>query len=133
MNTLIGFTKGAMSMRMPTPLWMGALIAANGVAPLFFWSSLEAKVVLITFLASATIMVSIYARLDFVRLLGLGHILWIPLVIWLSVRLGGVESSSAFAYWILAVMVLNSISLVIDIIDVIRYVRGERDPFVDNA
>ncbi len=133
MNTMIEFTKGMMSMRMPIPLWMGALITANGLAPLFFWNTLEAKVVLITFMVSATIMVTIYARLGFVRLLGLGHILWIPLVIWLWARLGGVELGSAFAYWILAVMVLNSISLIIDIVDVIRYARGEREPYVDKA
>ena len=38
------------------------------------------------------------------------------------------SSGSIFGYWLLAVIVLDSLSLMIDVVDVIRYIKGERAP-----
>ena len=37
---------------------------------------------------------------------------------------------STFGYWLMVVIVLDSLSLLIDTIDVLRYVKGERTPFL---
>ncbi len=65
------------------------------------------------------------------RLLGIGHVVWVPMVPWLWTRLGVAPASSLFRYWLLATIVLVSLSLLIDAVDVIRYLRGERDPYLE--
>jgi hypothetical protein len=97
---------------------------------LYFIDTTEARVVFGAFVISIIIMTTIYLRLGFVRLLGLGHILWIPMVPWLWTRLVQTPPlDSTFQYWLLIVIVMNTISLVIDAVDVVRYMKGERVPY----
>ena len=70
----------------------------------------------------------IHSKLGFVRLLGIGHIFWIPLVIWLGLRLDSAGLNDAFGFWLASVLALNSVSLVIDATDVTRFILGERSP-----
>ena len=117
MKAMIGFTKGLMSMPMPWLVWLGLLLAVNVVGPIYFFEALEAKVVLVAFLASVGLMTAIFAAKGFVRLLGIGHIFWIPMVPWLWTRLDQVEPGNLIGYWMIAVVALNGISLIIDAID----------------
>ncbi len=133
MKAVIGFTKGLMSMPMPWPVWLGLLVAVNVAGPIYFFEAFEAKVVLTAFLASAALMTAIFAAKGFVRLLGIGHIFWIPMVPWLWARFDQVEPGKLVGYWMIAVVVLNGISLIIDAIDVVRYVRSDRKPYVTVA
>lgn len=128
MKTMIDFTKALMSMPMPWPIWLGLMIAVNTLGPILFFETLEGKVVLATFMTSAMLMMAIFAAKGFVRLLGAGHILWVPMVLWLAGRLDQLEPDTPLIYWVLGVMVVNSISLVIDGFDVFRYYKGEREP-----
>ncbi len=91
---------------------------------------MEAKIVLGVVLISATILMALFARLGYVRLLGIGHILWVPMIAWLWSRLDQIGTESLFGKWLLIVIVIDSISVVIDAIDVLRYIRGERTPSV---
>ena len=50
------------------------------------------------------------------------------MVTWLWTRLDVAPAGSLFRYWLLATVVLVSLSLLIDVTDVIRYLRGERAP-----
>ena len=107
-------------------LWLIALVAVN-IASLFFIDTIEARVVLAVLLISIIIMTEIYRRLGFVRLLGTGHILWVPIVLWLWMRLIQTPPlDNTFKYWLMIVIAMNSISLLIDGIDVIRYIKGDR-------
>ncbi len=133
MKAMIGLSKGMMSMPIPWQLWIGLLVAANLAAPIYFFGALEAKVVLAAFLASAALMTAIYAVKGFVRLLGIGHIFWVPMVPWLWTRLDQVEPGNLIGYWMIAVVALNGISLIIDAIDVVRYVTGDRKPYITVA
>ena len=133
MKAMIGFTKGLMSMPMPWLVWLGLLLAVNVVGPIYFFEALEAKVVLVAFLASLGLMTAIFAAKGFVRLLGIGHILWVPMVPWLWIRLDQVGPGEPIGYWITAVIILDSISLIIDGIDVLRYLKGERRPHITVA
>ncbi len=130
MKAMIGFTKGMMSMPMPWLVWLGLLLAVNVVGPIYFFEALEAKVVLVAFLASLGLMTAIFAAKGFVRLLGIGHILWVPMVPWLWIRLDQVGPGEPIGYWITAVIILDSVSLIIDGIDVLRYLKGERQPYI---
>ena len=121
MQGFIKFNKGVLRMSWPVKAWLLLLVAANAVAPLFFLGRLEAQAVLAAMMIGATLMSLLTARFGFSRILGLGHILWIPLVGWLAFRLGQIPAEDPFGLWIRGVMLLNAVSLVIDIADVVRY------------
>lgn len=117
-------------MEKPWFFWMVLLVSANMVTPWFFLGTPESTVVLVGIVASLSIMLTLYAKFGFVRLLGLGHIPWLFTVPWLWQRLGQTAENGYFYYWLLAVVVLDSISLVIDTVDVTRYWMGDRQPTV---
>ena len=123
---MMNFMKTMLMMPKPWVGWLGMLTFANFISPLIFITTLEGQVVLGTGIASAMIQMGIFQAKGFVRLLGIGHSPWIPMLVWLWTRLDW--DFSIFAYWILALIVLNSLSLIIDAVDVARYLMGERDP-----
>ena len=88
MQGFIKFNSGVLRMSWPVKIWLLLLVAANGVAPLFFLNRVEAQVVLAAMMIGAILMSLLTARFGFSRILGLGHILWIPLLGWLTFRLG---------------------------------------------
>jgi hypothetical protein len=113
---------------MPWNLWVVVMAAAN-MMPVLFLGALEAQVILGVFAVSALSMMTLFHKLGFVRLLGMAHVLWLFLVPWLLWRVGDLPSGGlATVVW--AVIVINGTSLIFDIADVIRYVRGEREPTV---
>ena len=130
MNAFIKFNKGVLKLPLPWRIWMVLLVVANGVTPLFFLQRLEAQVVLVTILASMALMTFLTASFGFSRILGLGHILWVPMLAFLSTRLGDIPADEAFGIWIRTLFVLNGISLVIDAADVVRYIGGDRREMV---
>ena len=79
------------------PRWQGRRGALNVAGPIYFFEALEAKVVLAAFLASVASMMAIFAAKGFVRLLGIGHIFWIPMVPWLWTRLDQVEPGNVYS------------------------------------
>ena len=130
MGALSKFTKGTMRMPVHWRLWLMVLLLANLIVPLFFLDRLEARVVIGVFLASAVLMTVLTGLAGFTRLLGLGHILWFPLLYFLWTRLGQHPASDAFGIWIRALMVINAVSLVLDVADVSRYFAGDREETV---
>jgi hypothetical protein len=110
--------------------WLLSLLLANMIVPLFYLTRLEAQVVLSTALLGGATFVLLTAMTGFTRLLGLAHLVWIPLILWLFTRLEQVPGDSTYGIWIRAVVVLNSVSLVLDTVNVYRYVRGERQEMV---
>ena len=130
MKAFIKFNKGVMKMPIAWQLWLMLLVAANAVAPFFFSHHLEAQVALGTFLVSAMLMTWLTGRFGFTRILGLGHIFWIPLLAFLLARVGHIPGNDAYGIWIWSLIVLNSVSLVIDAVDVFRYIAGDREETV---
>ena len=126
MHAFIKFNKGMLKLPLHWQLWLAVLVAANLVVPCFYLQRLEAQVVLGTILASMVLMTLLTARFGFTRILGLRHILWVPMLAFLLARLGDVPVGDAYGIWIRALIVLNSVSLVIDAADVIRYFAGDR-------
>ena len=115
-------------MRMPLPvrLWLVLLVTANMVIPLFFLGRLEAQVVFATIVASGVLMTVLTGLSGFTRLLGLGHVFWIPLIWFLWTRLDQAPSDTFFGLWLRVLITLNALSLVIDTVDVVRYIAGDR-------
>jgi len=130
MQGFIKFNKGILRMSCPVKTWLLLLVAANAVAPLLFLQRVEAQAVLAAMMIGGTLMSLLTARFGFTRILGLGHILWIPLVGWLAFRLGQIPADDAFGMWIRGVMLLNTVSLMIDTADVVRFAAGDRKELV---
>ena len=126
MRSFLKFNRGILRLPLQWRLWMMLLVAANVVVPLFFLGHLEAQVVLAAILLSLVLFTLLTAQAGFTRLLGLGHLPWIPLVWFLATRLGEIPPDDFYGIWIRALIALNATSLVIDAVDVIRYFAGDR-------
>ena len=121
-------------LKMPSQwlVWIVLLMAVNFFVPLFYIQTLEAQLTLAAVFAGAITQSYIHSKLGFVRLLGVGHIFWAPLVIWLAFRLSSIGVDSSFGIWIASLLLLNTVSLVIDVLDVIRFFSGDRSPTLSN-
>ena len=126
MNTFIKFNRGLLAMPLSWRLWLLLLLTLNLIAPLVFIERLEAQVTLAALLVSMALMTGLTGLSGFSRLVGLGHIVWVPLLFFLWTRLGEIPAADAFGLWVRAVIAINATSLVIDAVDVIRYAAGER-------
>ena len=106
-------------------LWVLSLMLAN-MASLAFWQEAVARLILITFLASAMLMMGLYSRYEFTKILGLGHVPWIPLLAYVVMQIPAAEAS--FKRYLLILSVSMVISLVLDTIDVWNYFRSWERP-----
>lgn len=130
MKSFLRFHLGLLRSPLRVKLWLSALLAANMIAPLFFLDRPEAQATLVALAASMLLMTLLTKASGFSRLLGLGHAPWAPLLVWLLTRLDQIPADGAFGLWVRALILLNAASLIIDTIDVWRYVRGDRDETV---
>ncbi len=130
MQAFIKFNKGLMKRPIFVRFWLMLLVVLNMVVPLFFLDRLEAQVILGALLVSMMLMTVLTVYTGFTRLLGLGHILWFPLIFFLWTRLDQIPSGDFFGIWIRVLMTLNAISLVVDFVDVTRYITGDREETV---
>ena len=126
MRAFIKFNKGMMKMPFHWQLWLVLLLTVNLIVPFFYIDRVEAQVVLAVLVASFVLSTILTSRVGFTRLLGLGHILWVPLLWFLWTHLEQNPPDDFFGIWIRTLMTLNAMSLVIDAIDVIRYIAGDR-------
>ncbi len=126
MRSFIRFNRGLLSMPLHLQLWVGLLIGANIVAPLFFLGQIEAQVALAAGLVGLALMSALTGRFGFSRIVGLGHIAWLPLLAFLVGSVSEVPATTGFGLWLRTVIVLDVISLGFDAADAVRFWRGDR-------
>lgn len=129
MRTMLDFTRHIFSMPMAWRVWIAVLFLTN-MSAVFFLPRLEASVVLAGLMFGAILQMVLFARFGFVRLLGAGHFHWLPMVVWLGSRLDSIRADAVYHPWVVAVMVVCGLSLAVDIVDVARYIAGERQPTI---
>ncbi len=105
------------------PIWLFFLMIIN-LASLGFWHEPLAKLIFITFMISAMLMMGLYSRFGFEKILGLGHILWVPLLVYVLMQLPIVEVS--FKIYLVVLSISIAISLAFDIIDVWKYFTNRK-------
>ena len=130
MRSFLRFNQGMLRMPMHLQMWVVALVGANIVAPLFFLQHLEAQLTLAAGLLGLALMSVLTGRFGFSRIVGLGHVAWLPLIVLLLSSAGETTASSPFGLWIRSVIVLDSISLAFDFVDAARFYRGDRTEMV---
>ncbi len=129
-KALIHFMRGLLKMPRYAQLWLVLLVIVNGIVPLFFLGRVEAQATLGIFLAGALLMIALTALSGFSRLLGAGHFLWFILLGLLWTRLDQFPADDVFGLWIRALMLINAVSLAIDVTDVVRYTLGDHAEMV---
>ena len=105
------------------PIWVFALMIVN-VASVGFWSEPLAKLIFVIFMISAMLMMALYSRFGFEKILGLGHLPWIPLLIYMLSQLP--TADGVFRSYLIILSLCIAISLIFDVIDVWKYFAGRR-------
>jgi hypothetical protein len=122
---------GIMFLRFPVPLrfWIGSLLILN-MGGLALSDGPEVKIIAGAFNVGGLIMARIYQKKGFVKLLGLGHSLWLGMVPWIVLSvLPKYEGDAVMTNWFTVLVAVNSVSLVLDVMDVYRYYfNGETEP-----
>jgi hypothetical protein len=109
--------------------WGAWLVAVNS-ASIFFLGHIEARVALGAVGLAVVAQALIYQRKRFVRILGATHILWVPMLAWMALRLETLPAgNSNYRVWLVLLIATNMVSLAIDAFDTARFVLGERRPF----
>jgi hypothetical protein len=108
-------------------LWCVWLVGVNA-ACLFFITHIEAQVVLAVTAIAVAAQTLIYQRSGFIRILGTTHILWVPMFAWMAARVDQISDEPSLANWLVLLFATNLVSMIVDAIDAIRYVRGDRAP-----
>lgn len=120
------------------PLWLQAwvlvLVVANLAALLFVigrrqgrWLVRpEAVAIVASFVAAALFMGWLYEQVGYVRLLGLAHLLcWGPVWVWVLSRHRAIGTSTLFGKYVHLYLLIAGASLLVDAVDVIRYLLGD--------
>jgi hypothetical protein len=114
--------------RMPLiwQIWIGILALANGVLPLFFLDELIAWLVLTGAVTGLLVGFALVKVTGFTKLLGLMHAPWVPVNVLQFHTLFYKDLNEELFYWLMFSAVVSFISLVIDCIDVMEYLQGNR-------
>jgi hypothetical protein len=112
----------------PVPRLWGMWLVGVTFGCVLFITHVEAQVVLVLTGFAVLAQTLIYQRIGFTRILGTTHLLWVPMFAWMATRLDVIARDPALARWLLLLLATNSVSAVIDTIDAIRFIRGERAP-----
>ncbi|MEO1241099.1 MAG: hypothetical protein AAFX54_04260 [Pseudomonadota bacterium] len=107
--------------------WVGWMVLVNFVGGLVFIRRAEAKWVLGAIISAGLLMELLYSQFGYQRILGLAHVVfWTPLLVYLWGRCSAWNISRLSGKWLAVVFVTNLTSLIIDYVDVARYLSGER-------
>ncbi len=107
-------------------LWVFWMMAVN-LGALFFIKRVEARWALAGFICAAILMETLVAVNGYNRLLGTGHLVfWTPAILAIWRRRAEWPKDGAFPIWVKTLLLTNCASLIIDAIDVVRYVLGDR-------
>lgn len=110
-------------------IWVGIMVIMNFGAIFFAWKDVRARWVVIAMLANAVFMNALFLKFGYTRILGFSHVVfWTPLVAYLWKNRQAFPERHLTNKFLWGVMIVNTLSLLIDYTDVIRYVLGDRGP-----
>lgn len=110
-------------------IWGAWLVAVNAACVLFIEHT-EAQVALVAVGAAALVQAMIYQRRRFIRVLGSTHVVWVPMLAWMALRLDALPAGEpVFRVWVISLIATNAVCLAIDAWDATRFALGERRPY----
>ena len=108
-------------------VWIFWILFLNSASVLFLGRA-EGRWVLAAWCLAIATMQPIYLHFGYTRILGLAHLLWwTPLVVYLFRRRSSF-GEGRFGGWARLLVLTNAASLVVDAVDVVRFLLGDRAP-----
>jgi len=104
--------------------WLIMLMIGLGIAPLLYLEHLAAQLMIGGFLIGGMILGWMHMKMGITRLMGLSHFHWVVPMYFIYADLLSGNYSGEYQLWLGTAAFLSTLSLLIDIIDVIRYWRG---------
>ncbi len=112
----------------PIPrIWNVWLVGVNLLC-FYFIGHIEGQVVLAITLASVVVQAVIYGRIGFTRVLGVAHVMWLPMFAWMATRTSDIAAHFDLQTWVVVLAITNAVSFAVDMTDVARFAKGERAP-----
>ncbi len=121
----MGFAEHLLAQPMWLQAWIGWMVVLNTMS-LAFLGERPGRLTAIAWLGNIATMSALFAVVGYVRLLGLSHIIWWTPLLILLWRQRPWPPSGAFGLWLRLLFATNLISLVVDYLDVARYLLGAR-------
>ncbi len=111
-------------------VWVNFMVAVLALAIPFSFSYREARWILLGSVLGMIGTIVAYSMFGFTRLLGLGHIIfWTPTLIYIvTVRGWQTYAKTLFSRWLIVAAFVIGISLAFDVIDLLRWILGDRAP-----
>lgn len=111
-------------------IWVYFMTAILALAIPFSFQYREARWILLGIVLGMIGTLVAYAAFGFTRLTGLGHIVFwsLTLIYMVTVRGRGHYEKTLFSKWILLAAFVIGASLMLDVIDALRWLLGERGP-----
>ena len=101
------------------PIWVLFLVVIN-VASVAFWNDEPlARTIFVTFIFSVILILGLYSRFGFEKIMAMGHLPWVPLLIYLLMEIP--TASETFKSYLVVLSVSIAISIVFDVVDVWKY------------
>ena len=118
------FMRGVRKMPWFWQLWVLLLVVVNGVGPCLFLSEQVAVVTLVAVALGGIIGEILCHVQGFTKLLGLMHTPWVPMFALQVLVLSSGTATGLFAKWLLVSTGITFVSLLLDVLDVVHYLRG---------
>lgn len=128
MTTMLAFLAKIRSQPPGIQLWIAVLVVVHGIAPWWFVDHVAGVTMGISFIGSTVSMALLFARFGYARILGLAHLVWLPAMVVLVQSWPLSATWTPLAVWGATALVTGTLSLIMDLVDVVRWVRGERVP-----
>ena len=111
-------------------VWVNFMVGVLALAIPFSFSYREARWILLGVVCGMLGTIGAYSLFGYTRLLGLGHILfWSPTLIYIvTVRGWKTYHKTLFSRWLILAAIILGVSLAFDVVDLLRWVLGERAP-----
>ncbi len=112
-------------------VWVNWLVLINMIGIAYIIWKVEARWAVLAMFANVFFMNWLFDEVGYVRLLGLSHVIfWTPLLFYIWRRLPAIPFTAGYGgygygVYIRILLLSNGISLLIDYIDVIRYMLGD--------
>lgn len=122
---------------LPLRLWLNWMQFTLILAPLIFFKTREAQIILAMQLLNFSVGITIFLLQDgwITKLFGLGHVFWFVAYLWLGLRWFRNQISRNgqpfFRTWFYAAMLTLTISLPLDAYDLVLYFNGMTMPLVE--
>ena len=126
------FMRGVFSLHPLWQIWVNGLVVVNGLWPLFFVPETATVVTIVGLLTGAALGFVLTHLHGFSKVLGLMHAPWVPMVVTQVMLHPGFAVVDHYVIWLTTSIVISVVSLLIDVCDVIVFLRGRSSKIVSS-